>query len=88
MKWLIVYACRINGVLTFGNTVLPDELPPMNWITIANRENRIEKDRKVIREYTLINFWRVSDYEASQWEDDGTGYLFPPIKDDKKSDEK
>jgi hypothetical protein len=80
MKWLIVYACSVNGnpphIL---NAVLPEVLPPMNWITMMNRE---EKDdmanitkRPVLREYSLINYWKVSDYDSEKWGDNGTGYL-------------
>lgn len=79
MKWLICYSVRINGTLLIKNTILPDELPPMNWIAISNRENiqALERNEKptVIREYALINYWHISDFEANKWEDDGSGYL-------------
>ena len=80
MKWLVTYACSVNGNPPhICNVVLPEELPPMNWIAIANREEKddmanIEK-RPVLREYSLINFWHVSDYDAAKWADNGTGYL-------------
>lgn len=75
MKWLICYAVRVNGYLTIRNAVLPEALPPMNWIAISNRENKRDNDPLVIKEYALVNFWHVSDYDAKKWEDDGTGYL-------------
>lgn len=82
MKWLVAYTCRINGVLTFGNCVLPEAFPPMNWVAMANREARNDKDRHLVeREYTLVNYWQVSDFEASKWDDDGTGYLCLPAKE-------
>lgn len=78
MKWLIAYSCRVNYVLTIHNALLPEELPPMNWIALANRDNQdkpLNERFLVNREYALINFWKVSDYEASKWKEDGTGYL-------------
>ena len=72
MKWLIAYSVRINGRLSIRNAILPEVLHPMNWIAMANREHKDEPDKM---EYALVNFWQVTDYEASKWEDDGTGYL-------------
>lgn len=72
MKWLICYAVRINGHLSIRNAVLPEALPPMNWIALCNSRNEDEPDTK---EYALINFWQVSTYDAEKWDDDGTGYL-------------
>jgi hypothetical protein len=72
MKWLVAYSVRVNGQLTIRNVILPEALPPMNWIAIANREHEKEADTF---EYALINFWQASDYDSSKWLDDGTGYL-------------
>jgi hypothetical protein len=79
MKWLVAYAVRVNGFLTIRNVILPEALPPMNWITIANRENKRDNDPLVNKEYALINYWHVSDYDAKKWKDDGTVYLTTSI---------
>ena len=84
MKWLVTYACSVNGNPPhICNVVLPEELPPMNWIAIANREEKddmanIEK-RPVLREYSLINFWHVSDYDAAKWADNGYSCRFSEL---------
>lgn len=80
MKWLVAYACSVNGQAPkICNVVLPEELSPMNWIAIANREEKNDLEgankRPVLREYALVNFWHISDYDAEKWTDNGTGYL-------------
>lgn len=75
MKWLVCYAVRVNGFLTIRNTILPEAFPPMNWVAMANRTNKEDNDPLVRKEFALINFWHVSDFDAAKWEDDGTGYL-------------
>ena len=85
MKILAVIMCRINNLDDhLMNALFPEYDNPFRWVAEMNAKEESNPDKNLVkRQYVLVNYWKVSDYEVRGITEDGTGYLktdqFPSI---------